>query len=88
LAVGNELIYDTTVMNTPLGQISLLTTTDCVKDRLASYFYWNDRQALDQALLMAQTQKINMKNIKEWAKHENADEKFQHFVSHLNKSSK
>jgi hypothetical protein len=34
-----------------LGEIKLLTPTDCVKDRLACYFFWDDRQALDQAII-------------------------------------
>ena len=31
--------------------LKLLSPTDCVKDRLAAYYHWNDRQSLEQAIL-------------------------------------
>ena len=35
------------------GTLLLLSPTDCVKDRLAAYFFWNDRLSLAQALGVA-----------------------------------
>ncbi len=40
-------------LDTGKGTITLLTPTDCVKDRLAAYYHWNDPQSLDQAILYA-----------------------------------
>jgi len=47
-----------------------------VKDRLAAYFHWNDRQSLEQALLVAKAQPVDIKEIRRWSKAEDAREKF------------
>ncbi|MBD3272032.1 MAG: hypothetical protein GF384_05790 [Elusimicrobia bacterium] len=61
----------------------LLTPTDCVKDRLAAYYHWNDMQSLDQAVMVAKAQRINLKSIKEWSAAENSLEKYRKFESRL-----
>lgn len=33
----------------------MLTATDSVKDRLASFYHWNDHQSLEQAILINST---------------------------------
>ena len=40
LSVGDELIKEITVVNTPAGAIPILFATDVIKDRLAAYFHW------------------------------------------------
>ncbi len=79
VAVGEELVEKFKTMHTSFGQIELLTPTDCVKDRLASFFHWNDRQALEQAVLVFQDQKVSLKEIERWAKAENHFDKFEEF---------
>ncbi|HSW72661.1 MAG TPA: hypothetical protein VLG44_04575 [Chlamydiales bacterium] len=83
IAVGDELVKKFKVLHTPFGQIELLTPTDCVKDRLASFFHWNDRQALEQALMVYQDQKVNLKELERWAKAENHLDKFKDFLKLL-----
>ncbi|MBN1822989.1 MAG: hypothetical protein JW803_01575 [Endomicrobiales bacterium] len=65
--------------------VILLTPTDCVKDRLAAYFHWNDPQSLEQAILVAKAQrkKLDMKNIEKWSANEGYPEKFSHFQDKL-----
>ena len=53
LMVGDQRVEKVSERNTPAGKLRLLSPTDCVKDRLAAFFHWNDRQALEQALLVA-----------------------------------
>jgi len=65
--------------------IKILSPTDCVKDRLASYIYYNDRDGLDQALLVAQAHPVNIESIKTWCINENADFAFDDFISKLKK---
>lgn len=48
----------------------LLSPTDCVKDRLAAYYHWSDQQALAQAQLVAENNKIDIKEIRRWSKEE------------------
>ncbi|WP_367899170.1 hypothetical protein AB3N61_18295 [Leptospira sp. WS58.C1] len=46
--------------------IKILSPTDCIKDRLASYIYFNARECLEQAILVAKRQSFNLKEIKRW----------------------
>jgi len=43
----------------------------------------NDRQALEQAILVFQDQKVNLKEIRRWAKAENHLDKFEEFLKVL-----
>lgn len=85
IAVGDELVNKFQILDTPFGKIELLTPTDCVKDRLASFFHWNDRQALEQAILVFHDQKISLKEIQRWAKAENHLDKFKEFTKLIKK---
>jgi hypothetical protein len=61
----------------------LLSPTDCVKDRLAAFFHWNDRQSLEQAVLVGKAQKIDMDDVGGWSKSEGNEEKFRVFEQRL-----
>lgn len=50
--------------------IKLLSPTDCIKDRLGSYMYFNARECLDQAILVAKSQAYKLKDIEEWCNKE------------------
>ncbi|MEO0453970.1 MAG: hypothetical protein AAFY98_07515 [Verrucomicrobiota bacterium] len=50
--------------------IQLLSPTDCIKDRLASYIHFGNRDTLDQAVLVGQKQRVNKKEIKIWCDNE------------------
>lgn len=71
LMVGDEHIRSTAVnaIETQLGVLRLLTPIDCVKDRLANYYYFKDRQCLEQALLVIKAHPVNFQSLKKW--HEN-----------------
>jgi hypothetical protein len=83
IAIGNESIQHFKTIKTSFGSLQLLTPTDCVKDRLASFFHWNDAQALEQALLVAERHKIDLKDLKRWAKIEGHSDKLKAFISAL-----
>ncbi len=85
LAIGDELIRATQVgeKRTAAGTIRLLTPTQCVMDRLAGYFHWNDLQSLDQAVMVASSQEISLAKLDAWAKREGASEKFRRFKRQL-----
>lgn len=83
LAIGEEIVKDVSAEKTKMGTLKLLTATDCVKDRLAAYYHWNDAQSLEQAVLVASEQKIDLKNIKKWSANEGELEKFEMFKSKL-----
>lgn len=83
VAIGNEVITKFKQMPTKYGNFKLLRPTDCVKDRLASFYYWGDRQGLNQALDVCSNHKINIKQIREWSEREGFIEKFLIFKERL-----
>lgn len=80
ISVGHESIHQFSTLKTSAGSLKLLSPTDCVKDRLASFFYWNDTQALKQALMVAADHSIDLKNLKRWAKAEGFEKKLEEFL--------
>lgn len=84
LAVGDEPVAGISERRNATGKLRLLSPTDCVKDRLAAFFHWNDRQALEQALLVARAQEVNLTEIRRWSKAEGEMEKFESFRTRLN----
>ncbi len=87
LTVGEEkpTTIKTHMLRTPLGKFSIkmLSPTDCVKDRLCGYYYWNDKQCLDQALLVSQAKKIDLQDIENWSQREKMTGKFLEFKREL-----
>ena len=76
LAVGDEFIRKAEVLSLPTGKLSLLSPTDCVKNRLAGYYHWGDLQSLEQAVLVAQAQKIDLTEIRRWSEREGKAKEF------------
>ena len=56
--------------------IKILSPTDCVKDRLASYLYFQARECLDQAVMVAQKQQVNAREVKRWCEKEGRPQVF------------
>lgn len=81
LSVGNEPVSEIVELKYPTGSLKVISATDCVKDRLAAYYYWNDKQALAQAVLVAGSAKINLKEIERWSAAEKMREKFAEFLA-------
>ncbi len=61
----------------------MLSPTDSVKDRLTGYFYGNDAQCLEQAVMIYQMNEVDMKEIQRWAKKEDQPEKFNNFQKRI-----
>jgi hypothetical protein len=81
--IGNEPVRDKFRLKTMMGTVVMLTPTDSVKDRLAAYYYWNDPQALEQAVMVAKAQKINLREVKRWSEKEGHAEKYIKFLNRL-----
>lgn len=80
ISIGDEQLSEFNYLNTRFGTICLLTPTDCVKDRLAAYFFWNDQQSLAQAVMVAKRNKIDIQDIKKWAEAQSEQKKYEIFV--------
>lgn len=85
VAVGNEIISDFEEIRVSTGTIKMLRIEDSVKDRLSSYFHWDDRQGLDQAIDICLEQEIDFEEVKAWAIKEGFESKFHKFVEKLRK---
>lgn len=66
-------------------KIKILSPTDCVKDRLASYIHFNARECLDQAVMVADKHPVNYEKIKRWCLSENGEKELKDFLAKLKK---
>jgi len=67
LAVGREPLGEWGTRRVGSLRIQMLTPTQCVMDRLAAYFHWRDRQALDQAVAVASSQTVDLETVERWS---------------------
>lgn len=79
LAIGNEPIHEVAEQKLPTGVLKLLTPTQCVMDRLAAFYHWNDPQARRQAALVAAHHPIDWPQVERWSRNEGSLEKFRSF---------
>ena len=83
LGVGDGVVNEIENISTKYGVLKLLTATDCVKDRLAAYYHWDDEQSLTQAIWVANQNKIDIENIENWSNDEGSIEKFNIFKKRI-----
>jgi len=79
LAVGNEPVAVIEELHLATGILRLLSPTDCVKDRLAAFYHWNDLQCLLQAVWVAQERNVDWNEIERWSRQEGGVGKFEVF---------
>jgi hypothetical protein len=83
LGIGEDnLIYpDETEVE---GQvIKILSPTDCVKDRLASYIHYKALECLDQAVMVAKVHPVKLDEIKKWCMGEKGLKQWDDFINKL-----
>lgn len=83
LSVGEELVKEIVEVKFSTGILCIISATDCVKDRLCAYYFWNDNLGLRQAVLVAQNNKVDFKEIERWSKAEGKQKEFQNFKTRL-----
>ncbi len=83
LAIGNMPIKEWATQSSKAGILQLLTPTHSVMDRLAGYYHWDDKQNLDQAIMIAKRHPVKIKNAEEWSKSEGEEKKFIEFLDKL-----
>lgn len=89
LMVGDEHISDQRVGEyaTDLGILRLLSPTDCVKDRLAGYYYFRDEQNLRQAMAVAREHPLDWKDLERWHRAEGQVDGFRAFERAVNEAA-
>jgi hypothetical protein len=75
LSFGETVVpdKDAVTLETVFGPIRIITPTQSVMDRLASYIAWNDNQALDQAVMVARRHPLDWSGLLEWGEREGID---------------
>ncbi|RUM71596.1 MAG: hypothetical protein DSZ08_02880 [Sulfurovum sp.] len=79
LGVGDAPIDTIALRKSETGILKLLTPTDCIKDRLAGYYHWDDEQNLEQAVWVALENEFDMIEVETWSLAENMNDKFEIF---------
>ncbi len=72
LAVGDDLLEEHAMLRRDGESLRILTPTDCVRDRLASAYYWQDSSALQAAVSVARVHAVDIRKIETWTEHEAA----------------
>ncbi|MFW6129029.1 MAG: hypothetical protein ACOC6P_02140 [Candidatus Aminicenantaceae bacterium] len=79
LSVGQELVKEIKEIKKGNRKLKLLSPTDCVKDRLTEFYYWNDFQCLEQAVLVGSDNNIDLSEVARWSNKEGMDDKYKEF---------
>lgn len=90
LAVGSKRIQsgEWAQLETQYGTIQILTPTQSVMDRLAAYFWWDDQQSFDQAVMIAESQTIKWPELEAWIEDEQSPkEKFERFKMQVTRNA-
>jgi len=88
LSIGNQPIHTWNIIESNHGTLKLLTPTHCVMDRLAAFYYWKDFESLEQALLVALCQDIDLAEIQAWSEKEGMQDKYIFFLNKLKTQKK
>lgn len=76
LGVGEEPVKQIDEISTETGIVRIISATDCVKDRLAWYYHDNDTECLEQAVLVAANNDVDVGEIARWSAVEGKQEAF------------
>lgn len=83
LAIGSEPVSQIVEKEYSTGTLWIISPTECVKDRLAAYYHWGDRQCLVQAELVAKEHQIDLHEIERWSVVEEKLEEFERIKDRL-----
>lgn len=87
LAVGDELITETTTVQTSAGDIPIMKVEDVVKDRLAAYLHWSDHQSLVQAVALMLNHQLTPNQLHDFYKREGFGEPSELFEEFFHSAS-
>jgi hypothetical protein len=81
LGVGEEPVRQINEIKTATGIVRIISPTDCVKDRLVWFYHNNDTECLEQAVLVAENNDVDLAELKRWSQVEGKHEVF-HRIRH------
>jgi hypothetical protein len=86
LSVGKQPVRKIESLEFETGILRIISPTDSVKDRLAAYYYWNDLQSLEQAILVARAHHIDLNDVSDWSRQEGKLDAFKQIEERLRAS--
>ena len=86
VAIGDDYRISPNEIEINNKVIKILSPTDCIKDRLASYIHFQARECLDQAILVAERHPFNKKEVLKWCRNENANDQYMEFIEKVENS--
>jgi hypothetical protein len=85
LTVGLEPVKEITEVRLDTGTLHIISATDSIKDRLAAFYHWGDRQCLMQAVWIAQAVNVDMTEIRRWSTGEGKTQEFVRFEERVSR---
>ena len=76
LGVGEEPVKQIDEITGNTGVVRIISPTDCVKDRLTWYYHDNDTECLEQAVLVAVSNAVDLEEVERWSGVEGKREAF------------
>lgn len=86
LAIGNDVSPRPVLVRHGRAVAMALSATDACRDRLAAFYHWNDRQALEVAVQIALRNRIWTERVRAWSEAEGAAPKFEQFLDAVRRS--
>jgi len=83
LGIGNDLITTWDTVHRGDLVLHVITRTDSVRDRLASFYYYSDRSALSAAIHVAKSGPVDLKSVADWSQREGRTQRFREFEERL-----
>jgi hypothetical protein len=83
LTVGLEPVKKIEIIELDSGGLRIISATDCVKDRLAAFYHWQDEQCLYQARLVTKNTNVDLSEVERWSRHEGKIADYYRFRSEL-----
>lgn len=89
LAIGDERIERWNTLREGSELLHVITATDSCRDRLAAFFHFQDRSALDQACAVyaAAKEQIDLKKIRAWSQREGKPDAFDEFARRVRRAT-
>jgi len=66
LGVGSDYVTEVSVLVRGSQQLRIVTPTDCVRDRLAHFYFWDDDTALNAAVGVAAGHDVDLDVVRNW----------------------
>jgi hypothetical protein len=85
LMAGDDPLTDNEFQSYDTGRLQIISPTSCVKVRLAHFYHWGDRQCLQQAVMVAESNDVDIEEVEAWSSREGKLTEFREFISQLNR---